>query len=135
VLAGTVPVTGPGLRITVQSSSGEVGTDQLLNGLEELRNAGAEAIEINDDVRVVAQTGISDAAGTGLFVDGVRVSPPYVVDVIGNPETMATALGLTFTEDVKAVGGTVDVRKPDEVEIASTHQVTPMRFAAPEDQE
>ena len=53
-------------------------------GVEELRAAGAEAIEFNDDVRVVAQTSFEDAE-RGVVVDGRRISAPYVIDVIGDP--------------------------------------------------
>jgi uncharacterized protein YlxW (UPF0749 family) len=83
VLAGTVPAVGPGVRLTVTVRGGAaIGTDQLLEGIQELRDAGAEAIELNQRVRVVAQTGIEDSAD-GLLVDGVGLRPPYVLDVIG----------------------------------------------------
>ena len=63
ILAGTVPVVGPGVRVTVTDDKGGVGSNQLLEGLEELRDAGAEAIELNDKVRVVAQTSLKDTGG------------------------------------------------------------------------
>ncbi len=85
ILAGTLPAAGPGVRLTVESRSGTIGTDQLLNGLEELRNAGAEAIEINDSVRVVAQTGLVDSPTQGLVVGGTPVQPPYVIEVDRGP--------------------------------------------------
>ncbi len=45
-----MPAEGPGIRVTVKdpASGAAVGTNQLINGLEELRDAGAEVIEIND---------------------------------------------------------------------------------------
>jgi uncharacterized protein YlxW (UPF0749 family) len=137
ILAGTVPAVGPGIRVTVESSSGEVGTDQLLNGLQELRNAGAEAIEINDSVRIVAQSGLSTSAGTGLTVDGVQVQPPYIIDAIGDPHTLSTALDFDggFVVEVEQVGGTVEVDRLDSVEIASVRRSSQMRFAAPVDEE
>ena len=63
ILAGTVPVVGPGVRVTVTDDKGGVGSNQLLEGLEELRDAGAEAIELTDKVRVVAHTSLKDTGG------------------------------------------------------------------------
>ncbi len=121
ILAGTLPAVGPGIRVTVKDSAGEVGTNQLLNGLEELRDAGAEAIEFNDTVRVVAQTGLKDAPGGGVLVDGTRVKAPFVLDVIGDPHTLATALDFYhgFDYEIAQAGGKVDVQELDQVEIGS----------------
>jgi uncharacterized protein YlxW (UPF0749 family) len=137
ILSGTLPAVGPGLRITVDARPGTVGTDQLLNGLQELRNAGAEAIEINDDVRVVAQTGITDDPEGGLVVDGVPLSTPYVLDVIGDPSTLATALEFDsgFTDEVEQVGGRVEVDELDQVEVGTTRDPAPTQFASPVDGE
>lgn len=136
LLAGTVPAVGPGIRITVTAKSGDIGIDQVLNGLQELRNAGAEAIEIGD-VRVVASTGITESSGNGLAVDGQPIQPPYVLDVIGDPDTLATALEFDggFTDEIEQVGGKVQVQKLDEVEIATTVKPPTLRFAQPVPQE
>lgn len=137
ILAGTLPVEGPGIRVTISAPPGSVGTDQLLNGIEELRSAGAEAIQINGKVRVVAQTGIADGDAGGLLVDGVALQPPYVLDVIGDPDTLATATAFSggLVDEVKQVGGTTRVQKLDELQIATTSTVKPPRFAQPAPQE
>ncbi len=137
ILAGTVPAVGPGVRVTVESRTGTLGTDQLLNGLEELRNAGAEAIEINDTVRVVAQTGLVDSPTEGLLIDGNPVQAPYVIEVIGDPYTLSTALDFDggFIEEVEAVDGVVRVEELDTVEIAATSRVPEPTFAEPVEQE
>lgn len=137
ILAGTVPATGPGIRVTVQSGTGTLGTDQLLNGLEELRNAGAEAIELNDTVRVVAQTALVDSATEGLLVDGTSIQSPYIIEAIGEPYTLATALDFDggFIEEVENVDGEVRVEQLDAVEIASTARVPEPTFAERVEQE
>ena len=56
ILTGTVAATGPGVTLTIDDPDGSVTAATLLDGVEELRDAGAEAIEINDSVRVVAST-------------------------------------------------------------------------------
>ncbi len=136
VLAGTVPVQGSGVRVTVEQAD-QVGTDQVVNGLQELRDAGAEAIEINDRVRVVAQTAVSEGpGGDGIRVGGQSLSPPYVIDAIGDPATLATALDFFggFVSSVEDVGGQVQVEQLDDVEIASVREAPDLRFAEPADQ-
>ena len=88
MLAGTVPASGPGIRVTVNDPEGGLTLNHLLDGIEELRNAGVEAIEINDRVRVVAQTSFEDDPD-GVRVDGVLLKPPYVIDAIGDADTLA----------------------------------------------
>jgi uncharacterized protein YlxW (UPF0749 family) len=134
ILAGTVPAEGPGVRITVTDEDRAVGTDQLINGLQELRDAGAEVIEVNDKVRVVAQTSLQDTpSGAGVLVDETRLEPPYVIDAIGDAHTLATALDFTggFISEVRAVGGKVAVQRLGTVEIASVRTPEAPRFAAP----
>ena len=137
ILAGTVPVVGPGVRITVETRSGELGTDQLLNGIEELRDAGAEAIEINDRIRVVATTGITESPGGGLTIDGQRVRAPYIIDAIGDPHTLATALDFDggFVPEVEQVGGTVAIKQSGSIEVSSTVDPPEPLFALPDSEE
>ena len=91
VLAGTVPVRGPGVTITVTQGSGEVRVGPFLDMVESLRTAGAEAMQVNDKVRVIAQTAFDDGTG-GLLVDGRLLQPPLTVDVIGPPDALVAAL-------------------------------------------
>jgi uncharacterized protein YlxW (UPF0749 family) len=93
VLAGTVAATGPGVVLTVRDPGGKVQADMLLNTLEELRAAGAEAVEING-VRVVAGTWFSDVAPGSVSISGTHVSQPYRFTVIGNAHDLDTALGI-----------------------------------------
>jgi uncharacterized protein YlxW (UPF0749 family) len=55
VLSGAVPVEGPGVSVTITDPSGAVGWDLMLDLVQELRDAGAEAVAI-DEVRVAAST-------------------------------------------------------------------------------
>lgn len=91
IIAGTVPVTGPGLRITIKEVSGQVRVEPFIDMVQALRSAGAEAIQINGTVRLVASTSFQDVDG-GVLVDGRILSAPYVVDVIGGPEALGAAL-------------------------------------------
>jgi uncharacterized protein YlxW (UPF0749 family) len=132
VLAGTVPATGPGIRVTVQDPKGGFSLTHLLDGIEELRNAGVEAMEINDRVRVIAQTSFDDDP-QGVRVDGTLLKPPYVIDAIGSPDTLAGALKFQggFTDDVELDGGSVAVTKQKKVAITVTRTPTQPRWASP----
>ncbi|MEU6733696.1 DUF881 domain-containing protein [Streptomyces physcomitrii] len=93
VLAGTVAAEGPGITVTVEDKKGTVEADMLLDAVQELRAAGAEAIQVNG-VRVVANTYLSDASGGGVSVDGNKIKAPYRFRVIGKPEDLAPALNI-----------------------------------------
>ncbi len=134
LLAGTVPAVGPGVRITVTDIGQGVGTNQLLNGLQELRDAGAEVIEFNDSVRAVAQTSFQDTASGGVSVDGTTLEAPFVIEAIGDPDTLATALDFYdgFIDGVADVGGQVEVEKrtaDDGIKISSVVDPDEPRFS------
>jgi uncharacterized protein YlxW (UPF0749 family) len=132
VLAGTIPATGPGVRVTVEDPGGEMSLTHLLDGVEELRNAGVEAIELNDRVRVIAQTAFEDDPD-GIRVDGVLLKSPYVIDAIGNPDTLTGALEFEggFADDVQDVGGTVEIKEDDRIEVSVTRSRIEPRYAEP----
>lgn len=91
ILAGTVPVRGPGVTITIREASGQVRVGPFIDMVQALRTAGAEAMQINHEVRVVAQTAFEDGDG-GLFVDGRLLEAPFTIDVIGPPGNLVAAL-------------------------------------------
>lgn len=93
ILAGTVAAQGPGITLTIDDKKGSVEADMLLDAIQELRAAGAEAIQIND-VRVVASTYLSDTDGGGVRVDGRKVGKPYRFKVIGKPQDLEPALNI-----------------------------------------
>ena len=90
VLAGTVPVTGPGLTLVIQDPSAAVGADNLIDVIEELRDAGADALAING-VRVGVRSSFSTAGGH-LLIDASPLSPPYRISAIGEPDTLDSGL-------------------------------------------
>ncbi|WP_241834502.1 DUF881 domain-containing protein [Pseudofrankia asymbiotica] len=91
ILAGTVPVAGPGVELALADPRGNVGADVLVDLLQELRDAGAEAVELSG-VRLVAESYIVNRPGGGLTVDGKAVTAPYTVRAIGDPHTLAEAM-------------------------------------------
>ena len=92
----------------------------ILQLINELKLAGAEAISIND-VRVVDKTDIALVMDTYIVVDGVRISSPYTVKAIGNQTALESGLmqkdsgymdKIVNAEDKKAT-----VQRENEIEI------------------
>lgn len=92
ILAGTVAAEGPGITLTIRGAAAAVESDMLLDAIQELRAAGAEAIQVND-VRVVADSYFS-GSGADIEIDGTKVTAPYVFKVIGKPEDLEPALNI-----------------------------------------
>jgi len=92
ILAGTVAAQGPGITMTIEDRKGAVEADMLLDAIQELRAAGAEAIQVNG-VRVVADTFLTESGG-GVSVDGNKIDAPYRFKVIGNPQDLEPALNI-----------------------------------------
>jgi uncharacterized protein YlxW (UPF0749 family) len=132
VLAGTIPARGPGVRITVTIPESHLSLNYLLDGIEELRDAGAEAMEINDSVRVVAQTSFESATG-GIDVDGRVLRSPFTIDVIGDPAGLTTALKFPggFVDDIALDEGKVSIKPSQDIEVSVLRKVTQPRYAEP----
>ncbi|MDH6629978.1 uncharacterized protein YlxW (UPF0749 family) [Streptomyces sp. LBL] len=92
ILAGTVAAQGPGITMTIDDTKGTVKADMLLDAIQELRAAGAEAIQVNG-VRVVAGTYLTDS-GKGVNVDGNKINAPFRFKVIGKPQDLEPALNI-----------------------------------------
>ncbi|WP_458078093.1 DUF881 domain-containing protein [Streptomyces sp. EMB26] len=115
VLAGTVAAQGPGIEMTVEDTKGTVESDMLLDAVQELRAAGAEAIQVNG-VRVVAGTYLSDADG-GVSVDGNKIKSPYRFKVIGKPQDLEPALNIPggVVQTLEKEQATVTVERSDKI--------------------
>lgn len=92
ILAGVVPVVGPGVTVTIVDPDGDLVAGDILDAVQELRDAGAEAISV-DGERVVATTAIVDTA-EGVKVGDTIVTSPIEIKAIGDPATLAA--GLSF---------------------------------------
>nr|WP_276611088.1 DUF881 domain-containing protein [Kineococcus siccus] len=135
LLAGTLPARGPGITATVTDPAGAVSAAQLLQTVQELRDAGAEALQIGA-TRVVASTAFLDAAAAadgGVVVDGRLEQPPYVVRAVGDPPTMATALDIPggVRETLRQLGAQLAVTTSQDVAITALHAVSAPQYARP----
>lgn len=133
ILAGTVKATGPGVEITVKDPAGKVSPELLLEGIEELRDAGAEAIEINGKVRVVASTSFAGSPGA-LSVDRVPIKGPLVIEAIGDADSLSSGASFRggFVDQVTgSAQGEIDVEKRDQLQIDSLHTARQNQYAHP----
>lgn len=134
VLAGTLPAHGPGVRVTVTVPDSHLSVNLLLDGIEELRDAGGEAMEINDSVRVVAQTSFESASG-GINVDGRVLESPFTIDVIGDPDSLSTALRFPggFVDDISLDEGKVTIKRSERIEVTALRKAAEPEYAEPSD--
>lgn len=146
MLAGLLEVEGPGIELILQDSKRKPPGDSpellpelytihdydLLRVVNELRQAGAEAISINGQ-RIVATTAIR-CTGPVVFVNDVKMSSPFTILAIGDPKTLAGALEMPggALADLKSVDPKmVQMRQLDKVRIPAYGGVTQFRYARP----
>ncbi len=136
ILAGQVPVTGPGIRITIVEETGRVTLSSLLDTIQELRTVGAEAMQLNGTVRIVAETSFEETEG-GFLVDGELVEAPYVLDVIGEPSVLAPALEFLLgpKAQLQEDGATLEVDELTSIDIEAVHELEDPDFADPDPDE
>lgn len=108
---GLTDVSGKGVIITLrdnQSVTSDTATDNIRNYiihdldilqiLNELKNAGAEAISINDQ-RMIPTSSIT-CIGNVVKINGEKIGAPFIIKAIGTQETLY--------ENLKRPGGILD---------------------------
>ena len=131
ILSGRLPAEGPGVEVVLSDPQGSIRPFTMLNVLEELRNAGAEAIQLQDQ-RVTASSSFTGAPGA-VQLDGVTLKEPYRWLVVVDPNTMATALEIPggALAYVRNDGGTGSVESSDLVRVTALRAVADPQFATP----
>lgn len=84
-------VAGPGIVVRIEGQFDERALSDLVN---ELRNAGAEAIAVND-ARVGPRSWFGPGSSGTLVVDGTAVRGPWSVRAIGDPDVLHVAMTRT----------------------------------------
>ncbi len=131
ILIGTVAATGPGVSIAIDDAARGVSPETLLDVINELRAAGAEAMQVGD-VRVGVDTWVVGAPGA-LTIDGKTLGPPYSVLAIGDPPTLAAAMNIPggAIDSVERVGGGMTVTQSERIEVTALRQPKPRQYAQP----
>ncbi len=142
MLAGLTDVAGKGVVITVDDPEAiyTQGGDSiitynyelLLALVNKLREAGAEAISINDR-RITAYSEIS-LAGSNININGSATAPPYEVKAIGDPQTLESTLGIRYGvlySMKNDYGLSVQIAQKSEINIPRYTGRTSFKYAAP----
>lgn len=97
IIAGLADVEGPGITMIVDDlkfsehyNYNIIDYTDLLELVNELNAAGAEAISINDQ-RIISTTEIRQA-GLHININTVKFAPPFTFKAIGDPKTLEAAL-------------------------------------------
>ncbi|MGC4790283.1 DUF881 domain-containing protein [Micromonospora sp. DT178] len=137
ILAGTLPATGPGLSVRFEAGEKPISASRVLDAVQELRGAGAEAMQISGGdratVRIIASTFFLDGEGGSLVVDGRRLTGPFTITVIGDPATMRTALNIPggVVASVTGDGGKLIVEDREAAEVSALHAPIKLEHARP----
>jgi len=134
MLVGKTEVTGEGVIINlIDNGDRQIEDIDLLNLINELRLAGAEAISINDK-RIVNMTEIVMVNDT-ILVNEERVTSPYIVKAIGNQTYLSSALSLKnsgYIDKYTSLGKTVSMSLEKNIRILaynSNNNLMEFRYA------
>ena len=127
--SGQVAVHGPGIEMVISDPSHSLNATHFVMALGELRNAGSEASEINGHRVTVSSSFTSD--GGVISVDGQALSSPYVWKVIGDSQTISTALEIQAgsAAQMRAKGASVTITQMKDLKITSISTPKSPEFA------
>ena len=137
--AGVSAVSGPGVEVVVNNAPASEGARGVIqdHDLQELANglweAGAEALAINGQ-RITSLTAIR-TAGSAITVNYQSLTPPYVIDAIGNPATLpaqfaSTDSGAAWLDLQQQLGMVFSMTTKSELSLGAATLPT-LRFARP----
>ena len=122
MLLGKTDVEGEGIEVTLREKEDDeiarINADDLLLIVNALKQAGAEAISINDE-RIVNMSDIVDINGTFIKVNGKRILAPYIIKAIGNQSYLESALigNGGHVDDMRKLGQDVSITKSNKITI------------------
>jgi uncharacterized protein YlxW (UPF0749 family) len=125
-LSGDTDVTGEGISINItpvtDMKSGEtspIGSSDIIDIVNELNSAGAEAISINEE-RYVGRTQIREI-GSNIKINDSKFSMTQVftINAIGNPDILRGAFNLpdSIIDSLKGSGFQVDLQTSSNIKI------------------
>ncbi len=139
ILAGTTPVRGSGVRIVIRDPQDGLDAADILDAVQELRDAGAESIEVAER-RVVVNTWFADPPDSqraGILISGDLREPPYTILAIGEPSTLATAMQIPggVADSVRTAGAQFEIDERESLDITSTVPLVVPEYAEPDQEQ
>lgn len=116
--AGIAGVQGQGIVMTVDGDLDAIALNDLVN---ELRNAGAEAIAV-DGVRITARSVVVQGPRS-LEVDGEEVGERFMLRAIGSPDGLLGAMerpGGIISQLKLFIRATIEIRQAESVQLPAT---------------
>lgn len=131
VLAGTVAARGPGIRVVIDDPGHTLRAEFLIDLIQELRDAGAEAMMVNG--RRLAASSYAIDSGAQLVLDGQDLAQPYTLTAIGDGATLSGALAIPrgIVDTAEDAGARIRVERPGEVVVDALRVLSPPRYARP----
>ena len=118
-IAGLTEVKGDGIVVTLTDKEEVIGARDLIEVVNELRLAGAEAISINDK-RIVNMTDIVDIVERVILINVERTSSPYIIKAIGDPKYLESALNtktIGFMDQMAVDGKDTKLERQNNIKI------------------
>ena len=115
---GLAAVNGQGIEMTVDGDLDPIAVNDLVN---ELRNAGAEAIAV-DAVRITARS-VAVQGPRSLLVDGVEVGQGFTLGAIGSPDGLLSAMqrpGGIISQLKLFIRATIEIRQVTSIELPAS---------------
>ncbi|HPW40331.1 MAG TPA: DUF881 domain-containing protein [Bacillota bacterium] len=137
ILAGIEDVEGPGITVVVDDLKFSekvnyplISYSMLLELLNELNAAGAEAVSINEQ-RIISTSEIRQIGGIHININTVSFAPPFVFKAIGDPKTLEAALRLRegIAEKLENSGVAVTITQEQLIKIPKYNGVIERKYA------
>lgn len=134
VAVSSIPVEGPGLVITVpENDQNYFGYQDIIDIVNELWNAGAEAISVNGE-RVSSITAFTPADELStIMLNGRKLSYPYIIEAIGEPEALEKGISIPsgIIDNLRAVYKIpLEIKQLDKLRLHSAYVPT-YKYARP----
>lgn len=141
IMAGMVEVSGNGIIITVRDSAIEntigdlnnyiIHDTDLLSIINELCDAGAEAISLNNE-RIISTSEIR-CAGATVSVNNNRYAQPFTIKAIGDPVNMENAILMRggVYDTLTAWGIDLEINKATDIKIPAYNGIINYKYAKP----
>jgi len=140
ILTGQVAAHGPGIILEIRSPKAATTAEDMVGVINELRDAGAEVIEISGvgdegtitGVRVVANTYVvRERAPASFRIDGVVLKPPFAFTAIGDGATLSSALNIAggINDQFRRLGAGLALTTETEITIDTLARLTAPRYA------
>ena len=116
---GYTKLQGEGIEVKLSDNEFKtIDRWDLLQLVNELKLAGAEAISINDE-RVVSTTEIANVGSQFILINGDRIPSPFVIKAIGDKKYLESAITIKggYLDEMKVNEKTVEYEVKDSIEI------------------